>query len=222
LARGVALIASAGAAGWVAARLGAGPAGIAMVVAVPAGWGLLVAASGYRAGGRDPGRWRRGAEGERATAALLATLSPRRWTVWHDLRVPRSRANIDHLVVGRTGIWVVDTKTTRAEVAAGWRSVRFGGRRLDTSPSRWEAAEVGRILESYLPAQVARPLPVRPLVAVHGHGLRRRGSRVGGVRVIPAEQVVRRIHKGRRRLRRADMEAVVEAVDGLFEGAGRR
>ena len=30
--------------------------------------------------------------------------------VLHDRRIPRSRANIDHLVVTRGGVWVLDTK----------------------------------------------------------------------------------------------------------------
>ena len=37
---------------------------------------------------RDADRWAGGAAGEQATAALLAGLAPRRWTVLHDLAVP--------------------------------------------------------------------------------------------------------------------------------------
>src|ERR1700722_15213110 len=47
---------------------------------------------------RGPGRWWRGAVGEMATASLLGRLPARKWVVLHDLRVPGSRANIDHLV----------------------------------------------------------------------------------------------------------------------------
>lgn len=96
---------------------------------------------------RDADRWRRGAEGERRTAALLDGLASRRWAVWHDLQVPGSRANIDHLVVGRTGVWVVDTKTPRGQVRSGWRSVRMGDRRLDTGPVTWEAEMVAERLD---------------------------------------------------------------------------
>jgi hypothetical protein len=51
--------------------------------------------------------WEEGAEGERKTAKQLSKLPPG-WRVWHDLNGPRG--NIDHLVVGRGGVFVLDTK----------------------------------------------------------------------------------------------------------------
>ena len=78
----------------------------------------LLAAWWYLRSGPDPERWRRGAAGERATAALLDRLPARTWAVLHDRRVPGSRANLDHLIIGPSGVWVLDTKTTRARVRA--------------------------------------------------------------------------------------------------------
>ncbi|HWE57646.1 MAG TPA: nuclease-related domain-containing protein [Acidimicrobiales bacterium] len=181
------------------------------------GWASI---SGDR---RHADRWRRGADGERATAVVLDALPARRWAVWHDLRVPGSRANIDHVVVGRTGVWVVDTKSTRAEVRAGWRSVRFGDRRLDTGPTVWEADVVRARLERVL----GWPVPVRPVIAVHQGGraeigLRRRGMRVGPVRVVPATAVGDRLTAGRRRLSRRQIPAVIEAMDDSFMPAVAR
>ena len=184
----------------------------AAVGAVLAGWS---AASGER---RDSDRWRRGAEGERATAAVLDALASRRWAVWHDLRVPGSRANLDHVVVGRTGVWVVDTKSTRATVRAGRRSVRFGDRRLDTAATAWEAEVVRERLEQALGWTV----PVRGVIAVHGDGLRRRGVPVGGVRVVPATALTDRLTRGRRRIARRDLRGVTEAMSASFEPAVSR
>lgn len=199
------------------------------LVLVAGAAGLLVLLTGLIGpSGRDVDRWRRGAEGELRTAELLRALPSRRWSVWHDLRVPRSRANIDHLVVGRTGIWVVDTKTTRSEVRAGWRSVRFGDRLLDTGTTRWEAdvvsAELAARLGEEVPDERVLRRVVRPIVAMHGRGLRPRGSRVGGVRVVPAEMLVERITRGRRRLRRGQRKAVEAALVDAFGPAavGRR
>lgn len=187
----------------------------------------LVAAAAVAALGAalaDPGRWERGAAGERSTAAELDRLASRRWRVWHDLRVPYSRANIDHLVVGRTGVWVIDTKTTRAAVTAGWRGVRFGGRRFDPAALRWEAEQVGELLAE----ETGGPVPVRRLVVVHGSGLRAKGGRAGGVRVLPPEALVARLRRGRRRLRRGERDRVVAAVEVVLarpmagQGRGRR
>ena len=58
----------------------------------------------------DTVAWRRGAAGERRTARLLSPLERRGWAVLHDLALPGSQANIDHLVIGRGGVVVIDTK----------------------------------------------------------------------------------------------------------------
>lgn len=175
--------------------------------------GLVTLVSASVGGLRDADRWRRGAEGERRTAALLDGLASRRWAVWHDLQVPGSRANIDHLVVGRTGVWVVDTKTPRGQVKSGWRSVRMGDRRLDTGPVTWEAEMVAERLDELVGARLRRPLVVRPVVAVHGAELRPRGVRVQGVRVVGADRLVARIRRGRTRLPRTDRHLIGRAVD---------
>jgi hypothetical protein len=64
------------------------------LAAVAAGWGLRFRPS------PDAVAWRRGAAGERRTARLLGPLERHGWVVVHDLAVPGSRANIDHLVIG--------------------------------------------------------------------------------------------------------------------------
>jgi nuclease-like protein len=210
-----ALAAGLGFAGWEA---GMGPAPV--LVATAAAAALVLAA--LATGGGDIGRWRRGALGERATADLLRLLPTRRWKVWHDLRVPGRRANIDHVVVGRTGVWVVDTKTTRAQVDARWRSVRLGGRKLDVGASIWECEVVSDLLAGWRDEEMPDPLPVRPIVVVHGPGLRPRGGRASGVPVVPADQLLRRLQRGRRRLSRRQIRVVSAAVEEAFGRSHRR
>lgn len=60
--------------------------------------------------------WAQGAAGERAVAARLDALSGDQVLALHDRRLRRpdgtlSRANIDHLAVTGTGVWVIDAKT---------------------------------------------------------------------------------------------------------------
>lgn len=80
--------------------------------------------------------WAKGAEGERKVAARLEGLAQAGVVVLHDRRVPRSRANLDHLAVGPSGVYVIDAKRYAGQVArrdvGGWfrRDVRlFVGRR---------------------------------------------------------------------------------------------
>jgi Nuclease-related domain len=185
------LSAASAAAGWWL-WLRAGPARSFGGLRVPPTWTwmMAVAAFGAWAAWRkwprdDPARWLRGAAGERATAALLARLPRRRWTVLHDRAVPGSRANVDHVVIGPSGVWVVDSKTCRGRLRVRRGRVWAGSQPVATGPAAWEAKRVGDLLE----------VPVTPIVAVHGEGLRRRGKRSDGVRVVPASGLLRRLRR---------------------------
>ncbi|MGB3375417.1 MAG: nuclease-related domain-containing protein [Microbacterium sp.] len=58
--------------------------------------------------------WERGAIGEEMLAARLKDL-PEPARVLNDRRLPGTRANIDHIVVAPSGVWVVDAKRYRAK-----------------------------------------------------------------------------------------------------------
>jgi hypothetical protein len=62
--------------------------------------------------------WAQGAGGERAVAAKLDELEGEHVTALHDRSMVdtngrRTRANIDHIAVAATGVWVIDAKTHR-------------------------------------------------------------------------------------------------------------
>ena len=57
--------------------------------------------------------WSVGAEGERMLSEMLASMAGDSLRVLHDRRIPRTRANIDHLVVCPAGVVVVDAKRYR-------------------------------------------------------------------------------------------------------------
>lgn len=57
--------------------------------------------------------WSVGAEGERMLGEMLASLAGDSLRVLNDRRIPRTKANIDHLVVCPSGIFVVDAKRYR-------------------------------------------------------------------------------------------------------------
>jgi hypothetical protein len=70
-------------------------------------------------------RWRRGSGGERRTARALRPLSGSGWLVRHDLS--SKYGNRDHVVVGRPGVFLLDSKALggEARVEAGVLSVRW-------------------------------------------------------------------------------------------------
>jgi hypothetical protein len=64
---------------------------------------------------RERMSWRKGAAGETVVAGVLETL-PDDFVVVHD--VSKRFGNIDHIVVGPTGVYVVDTKNWKGRVSA--------------------------------------------------------------------------------------------------------
>jgi hypothetical protein len=83
---------------------------LGVLAAAAAGWGLRFQPS------LDAVAWQRGATGERRTARLLDPLERQGWAVLHDLALPGSRANIDHLVIGPGGVFVIDSKHYRGRL----------------------------------------------------------------------------------------------------------
>jgi hypothetical protein len=152
---------------------------VGALAAVVAGWGLRFRPS------PDAVAWRRGAAGERRTARLLSPLERHGWTVLHDLAVPGSRANIDHLAIGPGGVFVIDSKQYRG--------------RLQLDPSGWlwhgryPLAPTLRAV-SFEADQAALVLPdpgvtVVPVVAVHGARVPWGKVVADGVPVLPARRL---------------------------------
>ncbi len=54
--------------------------------------------------------WARGARGEERVAKLLARHLDPTAIVLHDRGIPGRRANIDHIVIAASGVWVIDAK----------------------------------------------------------------------------------------------------------------
>jgi hypothetical protein len=130
----------------------AGPA--AALAAGLVGWRLRFCVSAETAA------WRRGARGERRTARALRKLVRHGWTVLHDVAVPDSRANGDHLLIGPPGVFLVDSKAwhghiTQAVDGSAWHN----GHPLDQTIAtvRWEAEQVAGVLGA----------PVLALLCVH-------------------------------------------------------
>ena len=61
--------------------------------------------------------WARGARGEEHVAKFLAKYLNEDVLVLHDRRIPGTRANIDHIAVAPSGVWVIDSKRYKGTVA---------------------------------------------------------------------------------------------------------
>jgi Nuclease-related domain len=71
--------------------------------------------------------WATGARGEEMLAEALAGKCPAA-ALLHDRRIPKSRANMDHIAVTSTGVYVIDAKRYRGKIEV--RSPLFGKPKL--------------------------------------------------------------------------------------------
>ena len=129
--------------------------------------------------------WRRGPAGERRTARLLVPLQRRGWAVLHDLAIPGTQANIDHLIIGPGGVLVIDSKQYRGQLWLDRDGMVWHGRHLLVSALRkvlWQADQVDEVLG-------IADLTVAAIVAVHGAWVPWDCMQTDCVSVVPARRV---------------------------------
>lgn len=115
--------------------------------------------------------WRAGAEGEKATARAVSHLTRNGWTLTND--VDTGFGNIDHVLVGPAGIFVIESKKLRGEIRVdhGLLSVRWPEDPADgyrnarvVRKVKAQAADLSRRLQATGPSGSW----VQPLVVVWG------------------------------------------------------
>ncbi|MCZ2813837.1 nuclease-related domain-containing protein [Modestobacter sp. VKM Ac-2979] len=107
-------------------------------------------------------RWGVGAEGERRTGRELKTLARRGWNVTHDLDWPGA-GNIDHLVIGTGGIFVIDSKAWNGVVSVDDAGATITPR---DDPDRAWTERGQRNRQTRAARAVARALAARSGIAV--------------------------------------------------------
>jgi hypothetical protein len=152
---------------------------LTVAVAAGLGWWLRFRPSA------DTRAWRRGAVGERRTARLLVSMERRGWAVLHDLAIPGTAANIDHLVIGPGGVLVIDSKHYRGQLHLDRYGMVWHGRHLLVSSLRkvlWQADQADEVLG-------IAEIQVAAIVAVHGASVPWGVVQADGVTIVPARRV---------------------------------
>jgi hypothetical protein len=195
-------------------------AGIAFMGSLPAvGWILILAAV---LGASDmlfvtPNHvtaWAIGADGEARTARFLEPLRAEGFRVLHDRRIPGSRANIDHIVIGPPGVFVVETKSFGGQLKVRGNEVYVAGRRK-TAMLEEAKREALAVQVALAPELEALGIPVVPVICVHRASLPWFGAQAAGVRIVSGKDLVKF-------LRKADPRQTPEAVERLANAAASR
>ncbi|MDQ3289242.1 MAG: NERD domain-containing protein [Pseudomonadota bacterium] len=163
---------------WGLVRFGVGDAAIALVGAGLLAWctfRLIQHAHKLRL-------YKQGLAAELAVAQCLMPLMADGLAVFHDF--PAEKFNIDHIVVGRSAVFAVETKSRKKPEAKGRQSarVRYDGEKLsfpthaETRPIE-QAGYQAQWLQKFLNSGVGDPVRVIPVVALPGWYVESRVSR---------------------------------------------
>jgi hypothetical protein len=161
--------------------------------------------------------WRMGALAERRTARRLATLDPTAFRVLHDRALPGAPSvNLDHLVIGLTGAYVIASRrwTLGVRLWSDRHRLWVGGRPIVHLQAA--TARAAHAVAERLTAELDHDVPVFPLVAVHGARVPRRGLRHGGVMFQRARRVSHFIHEHPVVFTTAQIAEIVIAAERAF------
>ena len=141
---------------------------------------------------RERACYRLGFEGERYVAEELNQLMADGFRVFHD--VPFDGFNIDHILVGPTGVFVIETKTKKKPLVGGKKQYRviFDGERL-RFPNGTDADAVDQVrrnqktLSKWLSSATADPVAARGIITTPGWFVER--ARQSDVHVVSPKEI---------------------------------
>jgi hypothetical protein len=161
--------------------------------------------------------YERGAEGEESTGRVLGALSAEGWRVFHDVRWPgRAQAHIDHVVVGPSGVFVVDTKAWTGEIEVRSGALRQDGRRRarHVIASAAAAMAIGELLPSLSPKSIRPVICFSREEPIYGWS--------GDVMICSTENIVTFLTSGPRVLDESEMTDIAEVLAISLQCASAR
>lgn len=134
----------------------------------------------------DARSWYQGALGEIEVARVLGELGPG-WTVLHSVPVGSGASDIDHVVLGPTGIFTINTKHhADKKIWVGGGTFMVGGHRTDhVRNSQFEATRASRSLSTAAQTDVE----VAPVIVLVGAASLRFGKKAPVVPVLTVTQL---------------------------------
>ncbi len=159
---------------------------------------------------------RLGRDGERVVGQFLETLRERGYTVIHD--VQGNGFNIDHVLIGPRGLYVIETKARSkpqdrtATVVYDGRSVRVDGGPADSRPID-QAQAAARWISERIRVSSGKTIYVRPVVVYPGWWVEALPeASKAGVWVLNHEMLAKCIERERTRLSGGDIKLVSDAL----------
>ncbi|ABD13856.1 hypothetical protein ThrDRAFT_00171 [Frankia casuarinae] len=177
---------------------------------------VLVAATRFLRSPPEIEAWREDAEAERSTARALDRLARAGYTVLHDRALADSAGNIDHLVIGPSGAWVIETDAHPGPIRQNTAGVWAGKVPLRAMLGlvAWMGEEATAQLLAELPA--GWQLEVQPVVAFARADLPAGLALVEGVLLLPTTGVADYVLSAGVVLRPIDVAMLVDVAGRVF------
>ncbi|KAA6213352.1 NERD nuclease [Streptomyces albofaciens JCM 4342] len=161
---------------------------------------------------RQASRWEAASEGERRIAAQLLVLTERGWRLLVDRRWPGTRtANVDMLLVGPGGVFVIDVKNWRSAPEVSDGRLRAGGEWRDAHAAKLLA--VTKAAEGAVASLGMSPVAVQPLMVFAGQ---RVDTALGRIRLLGEHEVGPALLSQCRRLRTESVRAMADHLERVF------
>ncbi|WP_242454687.1 nuclease-related domain-containing protein [Bailinhaonella thermotolerans] len=161
--------------------------------------------------------WRRASAAERRTEAQLRKLERVGYRALHARAIPGSDAQIDHLVIGPTGVYAVDSEKwdRRLPVRAMSHRKLFHGPhsqkpRLDEA--RWEADRAAELIGQ----AIGREVQVVPSLAIYGPTIPWKILNIRDVDVFEGGRVRKWITKREKTLTATEIERIARAAENVL------
>ncbi|MEV0371730.1 UvrD-helicase domain-containing protein [Streptomyces sp. NPDC050636] len=157
-------------------------------------------------------RWEAASEGERRVAAQLLVLAERGWRLLVDRRWPGTRAaNVDMLLIGPGGVFVIDVKNWRAAPETSGGELCAGGESRDEH--RRKLLAVTKTAEGAVASLGLSPVAVQPVMAFAG---RQVDIELGRVRLLGEYEIGPVLLRERTRLSAPLVRAIAEHLERVF------
>ncbi|MFG2826408.1 UvrD-helicase domain-containing protein [Streptomyces sp. NPDC048434] len=157
-------------------------------------------------------RWEAAGEGERRVAAQLLMLAGRGWRLLVDRRWPGTRAaNVDMLLIGPAGVFVIDVKNWRAAPESSGGRLRAGG--FSRDEHRRKLLAVTKAAESAVASLGMSPVAVRPLLAFAGQ---RVDAELGRIRLLGEHEIGPALLSERTRLSADSVRVLTDHLARVF------
>lgn len=155
--------------------------------------------------------WRRTSVAERRTEAQLRKLERSGYRTLHARAIPNSEAQIDHLVVGPTGVYAVDSEKwdKRLPVRVQMGKKLFHGpfdKKARLTEAKWEASQASELITK----SFGREVSVVPSLAIYGPPVPWKIMTIRGVDVYQGERARKWITKRERALTDGEIDRIFD------------